>query len=247
LKPEASLPKPEHLFIDNGGVITDNSKLAGHYLRLVGEFLVPRLGGTAAAWADANRATFPGVRHRSVERLKENIDVREEYRVQNIDWLKSMYPLVGVDAPSDDEECAKLASEANIWILERGVEPFPGAPEALRGLAREYTLFTASEGLSFLLEVAMKAHGVRDLFTRLYGPDFVSTPKQAPRYHERIFAHAGVDPATAAVVDDDPEQLRNAQRAGARTVLVNNEPMSGEGFDGVIAGLYHLPDLLRRL
>jgi phosphoglycolate phosphatase-like HAD superfamily hydrolase len=239
------LPKPQHLFIDNGGVITDNSKLAGHYLRLVGEFLVPRLGGTAEGWAEANRAMFPGVRERSVNRLKENIDVREEYKLWNIDWLRSMCPLVAVDAPSDDEQCAMLASEANIWILERGVEPFPGAPDALRLLAREYTLFTASEGLSFLLEVAMKAHGVRDLFTCLYGPDFVSTPKQSPRYHERIFAHAGVNPATALVVDDDREQLGNAQRAGARTVLVNTQSTALYGFDGVIAGLYQLPDVLR--
>jgi phosphoglycolate phosphatase-like HAD superfamily hydrolase len=244
---EASLPKTEHLFIDNGGVITDNSKLARRYLRLVGEFLVPRLGGTAAGWAEANRATFPGVRERSLKRLKENIEVCEEYKIWNIDWLRSMCPLVGVDAPSDDEQCAKLASEANLWILARGAEPFPGAPDALRELARDYTLFTASEGLSFQLEVAMKAHGVSDLFTRLYGPDFVSTPKQSPRYHERIFAHAGVDPAGAVVVDDDPEQLVNAQRAGARTVLENTEPTAGDGFDGVIAGLYQLPDFLRRL
>jgi phosphoglycolate phosphatase-like HAD superfamily hydrolase len=92
----------------------------------------------------------------------------------------------------------------------------------------------------------MKAHGVRDLFTRLYGPDWISTPKQSPRYHERIFGHAGVDPATAVVVDDDPAQLHNARLAGGRTILVSAEPTAGEGFDGVIAGLHDLPDLLRR-
>ncbi len=240
------MPKPRQLFIDNGGVITNNSKLAANYLRLLGDFLGPRLGGTPERWAAANRATFPGIRQRSLERLKASIDVHEEYTVQNIDWLRSMCPLVGVHAPDDDDACAKLASEANLWVIERGVEPFPGAPEALRDLAREHELFTASEGLSFQLEVVMTAHGVRDSFIRLYGPDFVSTPKQSPYYHERVFAHAGVDAGTALVVDDEPEQLANARRSGAHTVLVSADPTAADGFDGVIAGLHELPELLRR-
>jgi HAD superfamily hydrolase (TIGR01509 family) len=251
LKPEASLPKPQHLFIDNGGVITDNSLLGTEYLRLLPEFLVPRLGGTAEGWAEANRIINPGARERSRARLQawddSSGDVLQARYLDNLDWLRTMCAEVGVEGPRSDDDCAALAAEANLWVLKEASAAFPSAVEAVRQLAAGFTLFTASEGLSFQLAVHLGAYGIADLFERLYGPDFVNTPKQSPLFHERILAHASVDPATAVVVDDDPEQLGNAQWAGARTVLVNKRPTAGDGVDGVIAGLYQLPDLLRRL
>lgn len=245
------MSKPRHLFIDNGGVITDNSKLGPEYLRLLPEFLVPRLGGTAEGWTEANKISNPGARERSVARLKAwddaTGDVLQARYLDNLDWLRAMCVEAGVEAPPSDDECAALGAAANLWVLEKASAAFPGAVDAVRQLAGGFKLFTASEGLSFQLAVHLGAYGIADLFERLYGPDFVNTPKQSPHYHERIFGHAGVGPATAVVVDDDPEQLSNAQRAGARTVLVSTEPMAGEGYDGVVAGLYQLPDFLRRM
>ena len=44
------------IFLDDGGVLNDNSRRAPQWQRLVGEFLTPRLGGTRLDWANANAA-----------------------------------------------------------------------------------------------------------------------------------------------------------------------------------------------
>ena len=43
------------VFLDDGGVMNDNSQRGFQWRRLVGEFFVPLLGGTSEAWVEANR------------------------------------------------------------------------------------------------------------------------------------------------------------------------------------------------
>jgi hypothetical protein len=43
------------LFIDDGGVMNDNTRRTPQLRRLVGEYFAPRLGGEPAAWAEASR------------------------------------------------------------------------------------------------------------------------------------------------------------------------------------------------
>ena len=55
-------PVPHYtLFIDDGGVLNDNSRRAPEFQRLVAQFFPPRLGGEPAAWAEGNRETFQQV------------------------------------------------------------------------------------------------------------------------------------------------------------------------------------------
>jgi len=43
------------IFLDDGGVMNDNSQRASQWQRLVGEYFMPLLGGTSEAWIEANR------------------------------------------------------------------------------------------------------------------------------------------------------------------------------------------------
>ena len=52
---------PLELFLDDGGVLNDNSLRGPEWLRLIGEFMPARLGGTAEQWASANRVVFSQV------------------------------------------------------------------------------------------------------------------------------------------------------------------------------------------
>jgi HAD superfamily hydrolase (TIGR01509 family) len=239
-----------YLFLDNGGVIMDNSLLVPEYGRLVGELLVPRLGGTVAAWGKANIESFRGVRQRSVARLEAwdetTGDILREYYLYNLDWLRSMCDLMGIEAPADDTS-AQIGMDVNQRILGQATQPFPGAVDAIRQLARDVTIFTASEGLSFQLDVILTNFGIRELFVRLYGTDVVNTAKQAANYYERVFADAGVEPADALVVDDLPEMLLKAARTGARTVLISSSSHGQSPFDAVIEGLRDLPGVLSDL
>jgi HAD superfamily hydrolase (TIGR01509 family) len=245
-RPDAGPGAVRYVFLDNGGVITDNSLLGPEYERLVGAFLAPRLGGTVKGWGEANRLTI-GVRERSVARLEAwddaTDDILREYYIYNLDWLTSMCEALAIDPPAADI-AAELGAEANQWILSQAPQAFPGALDAIRQLARERTLFTASEGPSFQLATILGHYGIAGLFARLYGPDLVNTAKQAPAYYERIFADAGVEPPEVLVVDDSTEMLTKAARAGASTILVSKDARAQSPFDGVIEGLSALPAVL---
>jgi HAD superfamily hydrolase (TIGR01509 family) len=240
-----------YLFIDNGGVITDNAMVRQQWPPLVGEFFAPRLGGTLEAWARANRTTVPAAIERYSERMNAwdaaSGDIMKEANRYSLDWLRSMCKEMEIAGPRSDAACAELAWQAEAWIRAQARTFFPGVEAAIRELAHTFTLFTASDGTSFQLAASLAALGLDSLFTSLYGPDLVNTPKQAPTYYERIFAHAGVGASSALVVDDSPEMLRRAQVTGAMTVLVSHDRKAGDGFAGVIESLADLPALLRDL
>ncbi|MFQ5795557.1 MAG: hypothetical protein ACE5JP_10975 [Candidatus Bipolaricaulia bacterium] len=42
------------LFVDDGGVLNDNTRRSLQWQRLLGEFFPPILGGTPESWAEAN-------------------------------------------------------------------------------------------------------------------------------------------------------------------------------------------------
>ena len=89
----------------------------------------------------------------------------------------------------------------------------------------------------------MTALGIRDCFVTFYGPDLVGVPKESPRYYERVFAHAVVDPANALVVNDSPGRLAVAMTTGARTVLCGRLSEASSPHEQING----LPDLLQVL
>lgn len=234
------------LFLDDGGVISDNKVRGPQWQRLVGEFFAPVLGGEPQAWAEANRvytATLfePAKWQARLADARDYWDFEETYFLE---WVEGMCKLVGVPQPSR-EESLDLARQAGAWIIPRVRADAPGAVEAIRLLhQRGYVLHTASGESSSDLEGYLGAMGVRDCFQRLYGPDLVNTLKAEPIFYERIFADAGVSPADALVVDDSPAMIVWASQVGAHTVLVGSQPLQVPRFLGNANSLAELPRLL---
>jgi FMN phosphatase YigB (HAD superfamily) len=243
------MPAIQHIFLDDGGVINDNSRRQPQWRQLVGEFFPPRLGGTAGQWSAANVAIFPGVWERFSARLaawdEASSDYKRELDIYNIDWLCSMCSIAGIDPPESDDACLSLADEATRFIVPRVRADFPGAIDTVRWLAERYPVRTASNGASFELQTFYEPLGIMACFERLYGPDLVQQPKTSRRFYDRVFAHAGVDPATALVLDDNPSCIGWAREAGARAILVSpNAPSTAEA--SVIAKLSDLPAVLEK-
>ena len=243
------MPEIQNIFLDDGGVINDNSRRAPQWQQLVGEFFPSRLGGTAAHWSEANEAMFPGLWERFSARLAAWDDATSEYAheidVYNIDWLRSMCSLTGIAAPETDEDCLALAKEATHFIMARVRADYPGALDTVRWLAERYPVRTASNGASFELTMIYDPLGITSCFQRLYGPDLVGHPKTSRRYYDRIFEDAGVDPATALVLDDNVNCVAWAREARAQAVLVG-ETGGSEGGTRTIAALRDLPELLAK-
>jgi HAD superfamily hydrolase (TIGR01509 family) len=236
----------ECIFLDDGGVLNDNSLRGPQWQRLVGEFFVPRLGGTHEQWAAANERILGGFFERMVARWQAWDEAFDDYARLcedfDGDWLSSMCAEVGVAPPPNVASQAQLAREASAYIEPKVHASFPGVAETLHLLSQDYVLYMASTGASWELEHRLSAIGVRKLFKRLYGPDLVNLPKVGRRYYERVFEHAGIDPARALVVDDKAEFLDHAASLGARTVHVS----AGESSDTHqrIAALAELSSLL---
>lgn len=206
------------VFIDDGGVLNDNHSRAPQWRRLLGEYFVPRLGGTPEAWAAANVSAFERSWARFVARLAqagESGGVDRWVRGERARWLSDMCERVGVPTPDNVESSAIAAST---WVSERVRSAIPGAADAVRALAqRGIVLHTASGGLSWELDPYLRGMGIREHFDRLYGPDLVDRYKNGPHYHAAILADSRTDPADAAVVDDSADARAWASSVGIRS------------------------------
>ena len=237
------------VFLDDGGVMNDNGTRASQWQRLVSEFFVPLLSGTAEAWSHANRVVAdrlfePGAWRRRVQAAP---DYRSFDRAYQVEWLQGICELVGVGTPPE-EECLRLARRGAAFITRRIQAAFPGVVDTIRMLHRQgYALHTASGGSSLDLAGYLQAMGVRDCFGRLYGPDLIETLKEGPEYYERIFADLGIEAAEALVVDDSPRAIEWAMQVGARTVLVGDSSFPQTGTTLHIGCLIELPAMLQQL
>ena len=232
------------IFIDDGGVMNDNSLRGPQWQRLVAEYLAPRLGGSCAAWEEANRTTVEGWAARFDE-LISNMDYLDAIREEDLRWLRVMCELVDVDAPTGEEECLRLHRETNAYVIARVRSAIPGAVDAIRSLHRMgYTLYTASGETSPDLDSYLIAMGVRPLFEHLYGCDLVNTWKGGRLFYDRIFGDAGVQPSECLVIDDSPRAVQWAGEAGAKAVLVSADPPRSTPAYAVLSSLAELPPFL---
>jgi HAD superfamily hydrolase (TIGR01509 family) len=233
------------VFIDDGGVMNDNSLRGPQWQRLVAEFFVPILGGEHAAWAEANRVVFQRLWDEFILVGPQGRDYTEWWDECQRIWLCEMAAFVGVQAPSDDAQCVKLAQQAAVCITQRVRSAYPGAVEAIRAIHEMgVSLFTASGGHSRELDGYLTGMGARGFFRTLYGPDLVNQAKEGVEYYRRVFTHAGIDPKRALVVDDSPSAVAWARIAGAVTCLVTAVTPQDIPADLIVPRLADLPAII---
>jgi FMN phosphatase YigB (HAD superfamily) len=237
------------IFLDDGGVMNDNARRGPEWQRLVGVYFAPRLGGAEAAWSQANLRAVERETERGLRVRIENphLDLGAD-REESIDlWFTGMAREVGVAVPDDRADRLRLVEDAIAFITRRVRSDYPGAIEAIQSLDRVgYRLYTASGEHSVELDGYLTGMGVRACFQTLYGPDLVQTSKAGPHYYERMFAHAGIAPESAFVVDDTEVVLEWAASVGTRTVLCRPEPPRSARH-GHIVSLAGLPEELERI
>ncbi len=225
---QARAVRPDHrditaLFFDDGGVLNDNAARGPQWQRLVGEYLEPRLGGTAAAWGLANCLVMERMEAPSeVARQRMRCpDAREYERMRLSAWFGAMIAEVGVACPSA-ENVLTLALETTAFVTRQIRSAFPEVVATLAALAaRGYVLHTASNEASHELAGYLEGMGVRSYFDRLYGPDLVRVHKTSPLYYQRILTECALQPSQALVIDDNPQAIAYARRVGAQALLVD--------------------------
>jgi HAD superfamily hydrolase (TIGR01509 family) len=209
------------LFLDDGGVMSDNRIRGPQWRALLGPFLHDRYGGDPKRWSAINPSALRSAWETVTARSASYATQAAFHRDYAVLWTHGMFGGMGMTPPPDDE-CERLVEESSLHVLSRISADIPGAVEAVRSLsAAGFASHTASGTLSAQLEAILGRMGVRDCFGTLYGPDLIDHPKGGPEYYQRIFADAGVDPANALVIESDPETCARAEAAGARAILVD--------------------------
>ena len=176
------------IFVDDGGVMNDNSLRGPQWQEHVGAFLSRRLGGGASVWSEANAVVVPPLWPKYQPIMggitEPDADVVALWNAYQVDWLRSMAAYAGRPAPADDAEGIALAKEASIYTTERVQAAFPGVIETLHRLhADGYTLNTASNQVSHEMDGYLRAMNVRELFpVRVYGQDLLRMSKGHPLY-----------------------------------------------------------------
>ena len=225
------------LFIDDGGVLNDNRLRRPEWIRLIGEFMPSRLAGSAEEWAAANRAVVTQAFWTDIQRRLTSFENHRQFqRSYALAWMHRMCETVGVACPADDE-AVRLHTELSCYVAERADAAMAGAAEAVLRLKRAgYTLYMASGTPSWELRGILGRMGILEVFSGLYGPDLVDQVKYGPAFYEKIFAHAGVVPDRALVIESDLECCRWAGEAGAGAVWIDLE---GRGDARTLAELVH--------
>jgi phosphoglycolate phosphatase-like HAD superfamily hydrolase len=234
------------IFLDDGGVLNDNTVRGPQWQQRVAEYFAPRLGGAPEAWAEANKVVIDQVLEAQTwETLMREAPhyaafEREYYRL----WLTGMCNRVGVPAPAP-EACLALGLAAEDFVIPHVRSAYPGVVDAVRALrAAGYTLHTASGSSSRTLALYLDGMGVRACFGRLYGPDLIDTFKNGPAFAAGILADLGLPAAEALFLDDSRKALSWAAQSGAGTLLVSTR----QDTDGInqIGSLAELPAWLER-
>ncbi|MGY6633583.1 MAG: pyrimidine 5'-nucleotidase [Alkalilacustris sp.] len=76
-------------------------------------------------------------------------------------------------------------------------------------------------------ERVLEARGLAGVFDAVFGVEHAGyRPKPDPEAHRRVLEAGGIDPARAAMFEDDPRNLSAPHAMGMQTVLVAPTPMS---------------------
>ncbi len=118
--------------------------------------------------------------------------------------------------------------------------PDPALAQTIRALPGRRIVYT--NGCAPYAERVLTARGLSNLFDAVYGVEhagFLPKPEQAA--FDAVFARDGLDPARAAMFEDDARNLAAPHAMGMRTVLVAATRDPGDHIQ------YHTDDLGRFL
>jgi putative hydrolase of the HAD superfamily len=178
----------------------------------------------------------------------------DQIEVRMTDWVMTA---LGVDRPEADRlrqhywqaygtTLAGLMAEHQVdptpYLVEvheisfDALQPDPALARAITALPGRRIVYT--NGSAPYAHNVIAARGLTGVFDAVYGVEHAGfRPKPDRAAFEAVFAADGVDPATAAMFEDDPRNLAAPHAMGMRTVLVAPEPGPAPHIE------FHTPDL----
>lgn len=136
--------------------------------------------------------------------------------VQLKEWFGESCPIAEIKA-----ECGRIFGKL---AEENGVELKSGAEELLALLKEKGVIIAlATAGRSDRAEKQLSAAGVIDRFDKIVCSNMVARGKPAPDIYLHACGVLGIKPEEAAAVEDSPNGVKSAFRAGCRVIMVPDQ------------------------
>lgn len=147
-------------------------------------------------------------------------DQRAVMGANSLQWAAHIRDGFGVPLPE-----AEIILRVVALLEERYAEHLPlipGAVEAVRRLASDFTLALASSSPGGVIEYALRAAGLAGCFAAWVSSDEVGRGKPAPDVYLEACRRIAVDPREAAAVEDSSNGIRAAHGAGLAVIAIPN-------------------------
>lgn len=154
-----------------------------------------------------------------------NVDHAEADRLRAQYWAEHGTTLAGL-MREHNVDPAPYLSDVHDIPLDR-LDPDPELAAQLLDLPGRRIVYT--NGCAPYAERVLKARGLAGVFDAVYGVEHANfMPKPDRAAFEQVFGADGLEPAEAAMFEDDPRNLHVPHAMGMRTVHVAETPGSGD-------------------
>ena len=140
--------------------------------------------------------------------------------MSSTEWSRYMHDDLGLREPP--EELNRIVVER---MQERYRERLPlidGAVEAVRRIGARWPLGLASSSNRPLIDLALAAMGVAELFRATVSSEEVERGKPAPDVYVEAARRLGFRPEDVVAVEDSASGIRSAKAAGMRAIAIPN-------------------------
>jgi HAD superfamily hydrolase (TIGR01509 family) len=145
---------------------------------------------------------------------------RDMMGMSSTEWSRYMADVIGL--PEPPEEINREVVHRLTELYREELPAIAGAREAVERLAARWPLGLASSSNRELIDLALELLGVEHLFTATVSSEEVARGKPAPDVYLEAARRLGVDPTTAAAVEDSHNGILSAKAAGMRVIAIPN-------------------------
>ena len=145
---------------------------------------------------------------------------RDMMGMSSTEWSRYMADVIGLPEPPEEinREVVRRLTE----LYRQELPAIARAREAVERLAARWPLGLASSSNRELIDLALELLGVEHLFTATVSSEEVARGKPAPDVYLEAARRLGVDPTTAAAVEDSHNGILSAKAAGMRVIAIPN-------------------------
>src|SRR5205814_6058461 len=136
------------------------------------------------------------------------------------EWSHYLHETAGVADEPDEINAAVV--KRMLASYESHLPLIDGAVDAVRRLAREFTLGVASSSNRPIIDAVLEVAGIADCFAATVSSEEVAHGKPAPDVYLEAACRLAAAPERCTAVEDSHGGIRSAKAAGMRVVAIPN-------------------------